>query len=133
MDGRHQVFDPVRKKFVAYTPEEHVRQQLLHYLIHEKGYPQSLLSVEKALTVNDRVKRTDIVAFEQDGKPFLLVECKAPGVAVTDAVFMQAAIYNFALKVPYLLVSNGSKTWCASINWASKTYVLISDIPAFRK
>lgn len=100
------IFDVVRKKFVALTPEEWVRQHIIHHLIHDKGFPAALLAIESAIKFQGMLRRCDIVAY-RDNKPWLLVECKAPQVALSKDVVAQIARYQSVLKVPYLYISNG--------------------------
>jgi len=92
------IFDIIRKKFIVLTPEEWVRQHVIHYLINEKKHPQSLINVEKELTVNGTKKRYDIVTYRSDGSIYLMVECKAPKVKITQQTFDQIARYNLAVK-----------------------------------
>ncbi len=101
------VFDIIRKKYVQLTPEEWVRQHVVQYLVTEKNYPQSLLAVERGLNVNGRKKRFDVLAFNKNGQPHLLIECKSPDIAINKNIFEQIAIYNSQFKAPYLLVTNG--------------------------
>ncbi len=103
----HYVFDSVRKKYVVLTPEEWVRQHIVQYLITEKKYPQSLIALERGLTVNGRKKRFDVLLFNKNGQPHLLIECKSPDIKINKVVFEQIAIYNSQFKAPYLLVTNG--------------------------
>lgn len=107
-NGQEQIFDPVRKKFIAYTPEETVRQRWIRYLSEEMQFPISLMSVEKKLAYNQRTKRSDLVVYDLFGKPILLLECKAPEVTITEGTFQQAAMYHATLQVSYLLLSNGA-------------------------
>ena len=107
-----QIFDIVRKKYTALTPEEWVRQHIIHFLIHEKGFPASLIGVEKGIVFNGLKKRVDILIFDRNAKPFMIVECKAPQVKISQEVFDQASIYNLQLNVKFLLVTNGFKHFC---------------------
>ncbi len=106
-DGSTQIFDVIRKQFVKLTPEEWVRQNFIQYLIDEKKYPASLMVLEYALKYNNMQKRADILCFNKEGAPQLMVECKAASVPINQKVFDQIARYNFSLKVPYLVVTNG--------------------------
>jgi hypothetical protein len=101
------VFDIIRKKYVVLTPEEWVRQHIVHYLITEKKYPASLVAVERGLTINGRKKRFDVLVFNKNGQPFLLIECKSPDIEVNRSVFEQVAVYNSVFCAPFLLVTNG--------------------------
>ena len=105
--SRKEVFDPVRQKWVVMTPEEHVRQVFILYLLNVKGFPLSHLSVEHAVTVNGMTQRYDLVVFDGELKPYLVVECKAPQVKLTQAVVEQAARYNSTLRAPLLCITNG--------------------------
>lgn len=116
-NGRTEVYDPVRKRWLLMTPEERVRQIFILYLLNIKQFPISLLSVEKAITVNGLKKRYDIVVFDLNHKPYLVVECKAPEVEITQAVVEQAGRYNSTLHAPYLGVTNGSTQYFFSIQF----------------
>lgn len=124
------IFDPVRRKSVAATPEEFVRQFMLRYLIREKQFPRALIGVERALTVNKMQKRCDIVVFK-DSIPMLLVECKAPAIRINQDVFDQVARYNLALKVPYLLVTNGELSLCCKLNFTDGSFHFLDALPDF--
>lgn len=102
-----QVFDEFRKKWLQLSPEEFVRQQLLHYLVHTCRYPASSIAIEKALKLNDTLKRFDIVVFDRNRLPFLVIECKAPYISLDQSVVEQALRYNLILKAPYVMISNG--------------------------
>ena len=125
------VFDEIRKKWLVLTPEEWVRQNFLHYLIHFKKFPSSLLAVEYALSINKQAIRSDIVAFSNEGSPFLIVECKAPDVKITQATFDQIAVYNMVLNVEYLVLTNGMKHFCCKMDFENKKYSFMSDIPEY--
>lgn len=130
MAGKKTIFDIVRKKYVVLTPEEIVRQYLIHYLVHEKDYPKSLIAVEMSLDLNRTKKRCDIAVFK-DNKPMFLVECKAPEVRLNQKVFDQIARYNLVLRVPYLLVSNGKSAWCCKLDLEKGTYEFIGEVPTY--
>jgi hypothetical protein len=104
--GIKQIFDPVRKKYVSLTPEEWVRQHVLHYLI-SKGYPASLIAVERGIEVNDTQRRFDVVVYDRESKPLIIVECKAQNETVNQNVLMQIAGYNLKLKAKYFWLTNG--------------------------
>ena len=124
-----EVFDPVRKKWLLLTEEEWVRQHLIHYLHTVKGYPLSLMTVEKSIQVNGRSLRYDLVVFNRMGKPGLLVECKAPDIPISASTFDQAAKYNMALQVPYLMVTNGMVHYCCQIDFVNQQYFFLPEIP----
>ncbi|HYV91171.1 MAG TPA: type I restriction enzyme HsdR N-terminal domain-containing protein [Chitinophagales bacterium] len=126
------IFDIIRKKFVALTPEEWVRQHWIHYLIEEKKYPRSLFALEKMIELNQLAKRCDIVIYNREGKPFLIVECKSPDVKISQKVFDQIARYNLTLRVKYLVVSNGSEHHCCEIDFEKKTYDFLPSLPEMK-
>ncbi len=126
-----QVFDVVRKKWVVLTPEEWVRQNLIHFLHHEKKIPFSLMSIEKKMLLNGMTRRTDLVVFNRDMKPVLIGECKAPDIKLTQTAMDQVARYNITLRVPILLISNGLQHFCCRIDVQNKSYSFLTDIPTF--
>ena len=105
--GNLQLFDIIRKKFVDATPEEWVRQHIIHFLIQHKQVPASMISVEKQLMINNTKRRTDIVIFNSVLNPLLIIECKAPEVNIDQLTINQALRYNLELKVPAIFLSNG--------------------------
>lgn len=105
--GTLQLFDVIRKKFVDATPEEWVRQHIIHFLIEHKQVPASMISVEKQLVLNKTKRRTDIVIFNMQLKPLLIIECKAPEVKIDQLTINQALRYNIELQVPTIFLSNG--------------------------
>jgi hypothetical protein len=125
-----KIFDIIRKKFVALTPEEWVRQHIIHYLVNEKKVPVSLFSVEKILKINRLTRRTDVLIYK-DAKPVLLAECKAPEIKVTQSVFDQAARYNLSLNVKYFVLTNGLQTICCTMNHEKQKYEFLKEIPKF--
>lgn len=126
-----KVFDIVRMKYVSITPEEWVRQHLLHFLIHEKGVPKSLIGIEKKIVVNKLTRRTDLVVFSRNAKPLLIAECKAPTVKITQNTFDQAARYNLSLDVNYFVLTNGLDIYCCTIDHEKKAYHFLEDIPEY--
>lgn len=131
--GQHQVYDTIRKKYVALTPEEWVRQHFVNYLIVHRGYPAGLINIEFPVTVNGMLQRADIVAYGRSGEPLLVVECKAPVVRLDTEAFSQAARYNLTLKADYLVVTNGIKHYCSRVNLQSKEFKSIPEVPHFRQ
>ncbi len=118
LDIRHTgenttVFDPVRKKWILLTPEEQVRQYLIQYLISVMNYPPGLFSVEKSIAVGKRTKRFDLVIFDRAHQPWMLAECKAPGVPVTTKALHQLLNYHSVIRCRYWLLTNGHQTFCA--------------------
>jgi hypothetical protein len=131
--GELKVLDVFRKRFVKLTPEEEVRQRFARYLVEEKGYPASLIMTEYTLKVNKLTRRCDILVHKPAGFPALLVECKAPEVAISQASFDQVARYNLAFRVSYLIVSNGMKHYCCQIDFESGEIRFLSDIPGYEE
>jgi len=125
------IFDVIRKKYIQLTPEEWVRQHWLHYLINKKHYPKSLISVEKQLLVNNLKKRTDIVIYNNLGKPHLIVECKAHTVKITQSVFDQITRYNLSLQAKYLVLSNGFSHFFVKFDNKINVVSKIADIPEY--
>ena len=117
---RKEVFDPVRQKWVVMTPEERVRQVFILYLLNVKGLPLSHLSVEHAVTVNGMTQRYDLVVFGNDLQPWMMVECKAPHVKLTQKVADQAARYNTVLRAPLICVTNGVEQRVFEIDFENK-------------
>ncbi len=132
-NNRDEIFDPVRKRFVALTQEEWVRQNFLQYLMNVKKVPGSLIGVEVALTYNNLKKRGDIVIWNNSGKPKLIVECKAPEVMLTQDVFHQVAMYNMAMNVDYLVVTNGLSHYVCFIDHVKKEYHFLEEIPGYEQ
>ncbi|GJM31363.1 MAG: restriction endonuclease subunit R [Saprospiraceae bacterium] len=112
-------------------PEELVRQLVVQYLLSEKGFNQNRIALERGLTVNGLAKRCDILIYNQAMNPFLLVECKAPSVKITQEVFRQIAIYNLPLNVPFLLVTNGVDTYCCEMDYDQRTFKFLAAIPDY--
>ena len=126
------IFDVIRKKFVKLTPEEWVRQHVVHFLLEQKHYPASLMNVEVGMEIQTMRRRADIVCYESDGGVRLITECKAPEVKITQTVFEQIAQYNMCLKAKYLLVTNGLEHFVCEINAEQKTYTFLQDIPDYK-
>lgn len=123
------IYDELRRKFVALTPEEWVRQHFVAYLINHKGWSASLMANEIALTLNGTRRRCDTVVFDRQGQPLVIVEYKATNVAVTQAVFDQIVRYNMVLQARYLIVSNGLTHYCCRIDYANHRYEFLPEIP----
>ena len=115
-DGRQEIFDSVRRRWVALTPEEWVRQQTVSMLHSQYGYPLELMQIEAAITVAGLTKRCDIVVYDSDVKPFMIVECKKESVPLSQKVVDQACRYNTVLQVPYLLLTNGRQMLCLKVD-----------------
>ncbi len=129
-DGKENIFDAIRKKWVLLTPEEWVRQNFLHYLIQIKKYPASLIAVEKELNLGELKKRTDIVVYNHLAKPFMIVECKEMNVAVDEKVLQQALRYHISIPVPYIVITNG--TSCFAFEKKGNSIIEINELPDFQ-
>ena len=128
---RTHIFDSIRKKYVVLTPEEWVRQNFLQYLIQDKNFPASLIAVEAGLKYNQLQKRMDVLVYDKQGNPHLMVECKAPEVKITQDVFDQIARYNLVFKVKYLVVTNGLHHFCCVMDYVANSYSYLEIIPDF--
>jgi hypothetical protein len=128
--GKKFIFDIIRKKYVVLTPEEWVRQHFIHFMLAAE-YPASLMAVERMVVVNRLKQRADIVLYNRQGKPVLIVECKAPDVPVNNNTLAQAARYNIPLKVDYLIVTNGIDNYCIQLDKNGLNHKVISQIPSF--
>lgn len=125
------VFDPVRKKHVAITPEEEVRQHLICWLHTQKNYPLNLMACEYTIKIGRKSLRCDLVVFNRELKPQIIVECKAPYVALDKEVMQQIDAYNSILKVPHLIISNGERTYLSSYNASLGKYEFAADLPFY--
>ena len=130
-NGRRQIFDILRRRYVALTPEEWVRQHFVHYLIEQKGYPKGLLANEVELKIGDKKLRCDTLLYNKDLRPKIIIEYKAPEIAITQRVFNQITIYNFLLHVDYLIVSNGRQHYCCHMDYEKGEYTFLQDIPLY--
>lgn len=128
--GRPKVFDPRRNRWVTLTPEEWVRQHFVEMLVNEKGYFPGNIANEIAITLNDTSRRCDTVVFDRFKRPLIIVEYKAPSVAITQRVFDQIVRYNMVLRADYLIVSNGLQHFCCHIDYGNMTYAFLQDIPS---
>ena len=126
-----EILDFLRRRYVALTPEEWVRQHFVHWLVDHKGYPKGLLGNEVALLCGDKTLRCDSILYDKEAKPLMIIEDKAPTVAVTQRVFSQISTYNLLLHVDYLVVSNGLQHYCCKMDYERQTYVFLNDIPSY--
>ena len=131
VEGTTQVFDAVRKKYLILTPEEWVRQHFIHYLNKEKNYPFGLMGVEKMVKYNSLKTRADIVIYNREGMPSVIVECKAPNVKITQDAFNQIAKYNYKLRVRYLVVTNGLQHFCCEMDYENNKFTFLEEIPEY--
>ena len=125
------IFDEIRKKFILLTPEEWVRQHVVQFLLQDKKYPKSYINVEKLIKINDLSKRYDVVVFEPNGEIFLLIECKAPEVPISQQTFDQIARYNLVLKAKYLMVTNGLNHYFCQMDFENEKYVFLRELPEY--
>jgi len=132
-ENKYFILDIIRKKYVVLTPEEWVRQNFIHFLIEHKKYPKSLIAVEKQLKINTLTKRTDILIFNKNAEPDIIVECKAPSVKISQKTFDQIARYNLKLNANYLIITNGLQHYFAKMNSKEKKYIFLKDIPEYSK
>ena len=130
--GHQSIFDVLRRKYVALTPEEWVRQHFVHFLIEHKGYPKALMANEIQLAIGNKKLRCDSVLHDRTLKPRMIIEYKAPTVSITQKVFDQITIYNMLLHVDYLVVSNGIKHYCCRMDYANQKYLFLEDIPDYQ-
>ena len=131
VEATTQVFDVVRKKYFKLTAEEWVRQHFIHYLNKDKNYPFGLMGVEQMIKYNNLKTRADIVLYNVDGIPNMIVECKAPNMNITQDTFDQIARYNFKLKVKYLVVTNGLQHFCCEMDYEKNQINFLEEIPEF--
>lgn len=130
-ENKVSIFDEIRKKFILLTPEEWVRQHVVQFLLQDKKYPKSYINVEKLIKINNLSKRYDGVVFEPNGEIFLLIECKAPEVAISQQIFDQIARYNLVLKAKYLMVTNGLNHYFCQMDFENEKYVFLKELPDF--
>jgi len=130
-ENKVAIFDEIRKKFIILTPEEWVRQHVVQYLLQDKNYPKSYINVEKLIKINDLNKRYDIIVYQPNGEIYLLIECKAPEVNITQQTFDQIARYNLVLNAKYLMVSNGLNHYFCQMDFEKEQYVFLKELPEF--
>ena len=129
--GRRTIFDFLRRRYVALTPEEWVRQHFVHYLVEHKGYPRGLLANEMELRVGEKRLRCDTILYNKALAPQMIIEYKAPDIEITQRVFDQITAYNFLLRVDYLIVSNGLRHYCCHIDHEQRSYEFLKEIPPY--
>lgn len=130
-EGKLYIWDILRQRAVRLTPEEWVRQHMIHYLIGGLGYPTELLMNEVSLQVGETRKRVDSILYDRQLKPLMLLEYKAPEVPLGERVLQQALRYNMALRVPYLVLSNGLQHVAYRIDYQTQTFRTLNVIPAY--
>ena len=130
-NGQLTLFDEIRKKHLVITPEEWVRQHFVQYLINQKKYPKTLIKLEGGVKLNGMARRTDIVVFNPAGEKILMVECKAPSVAINQKVFDQVARYNITHKIGLLAVTNCLQHYYCTVDFNNHNYKFIEDLPEY--
>jgi len=131
-NGEKYIYDIIRKKPIMLTPEEWVRQHMIHYLHNDLGYPKGLLKVESGVVYNTRLKRSDIVVYTNESKPFILVECKAPSVKISQSTLEQVAMYNKTLNASVIILSNGLTHYTFKLDKKGELLNL-DEIPKFER
>lgn len=129
--GKPKIFDDLRRRYVALTPEEWVRQHFVHYLIGHLGYPASLLANEVELSVGQKKLRCDSVLYSLHAQPQMIIEYKAPTIPLSQRVFDQISVYNMLLHVDYLIVSNGMEHYCCKMDYEHQNYLFLTEIPRY--
>ena len=131
-ENKVAIFDEIRKKFIIITPEEWVRQHVVQFLIQDKKFPKSHINVEKLLKINDLNKRYDVVVYNSDGSIFILVECKAPEIKISQHTFDQIARYNMTLNAEYLMVTNGLNHYFCKMDYENEKYDFLPELPEYK-
>lgn len=131
-DNKTYVFDEIRKRYVALTAEEWVRQNFVKMLIYQYSYPAGRIGIEKQLILNSAIKRSDIVVYTPLATPFMVVECKAPSVPLDQNVVDQIAHYNMTLKSKYLIITNGMEILGCELNYENSSYKMITQLPNYK-
>ena len=126
-----KIFDSLRRKFVALTPEEWVRQHFVHYLVSEKKSPASLIANEAGIKLHSLNKRCDTIVYNKHLEPLMIIEYKEPNVAITQQVFDQIARYNITLRVRYLIVSNGMSHYCCRMDYENMSFEYLGEVPEY--
>lgn len=125
------IFDFLRRKYVALTPEEWVRQHFTHYLVEHKGYPQGLMGNEIELHMGEKRLRCDTILYNKEARPRMIIEYKAPAIQLQQKTFDQISVYNLLLKVDYLVISNGLQHYCCKMDYLNQKYAFLRDIPDY--
>ena len=128
-----RIYDILRRRYIALTPEEWVRQHFVHFLVEHKGYPAALMANEIQLKVGEKTLRADSVLYSRELKPRMIIEYKAPHIPITQKVFDQISIYNMLLHVDYLVVSNGLQHYICKMDYNDKKYLFLEDIPDYEE
>ena len=129
--NQEYIYDSFRKKYVRLTPEEWVRQNFAHYLVREKSFPGSRITLEKTLRINKLTKRCDILVYNDTGDAVLMVECKSPEIKIGQQTFEQVSVYNLAFHVGYLIITNGLKQYCCKVDFTERSVNFLKEIPDY--
>ena len=129
---KRQIFDFLRRKWVALTPEEWVRQHFTHFLVEHKNYPQALLANEVELRIGEKRLRCDTLLYNKELRPRMIIEYKAPTIQIQQKTFDQISVYNLLLKVDYLIVSNGLQHYCCKMDYTNQSYQFLESIPDYQ-
>ncbi|HRQ30972.1 MAG TPA: type I restriction enzyme HsdR N-terminal domain-containing protein [Saprospiraceae bacterium] len=127
--GKMEVYDPVRRKYIHLNQEELVRQAIIRFMMDVKGIPRTRMAVEKQFLVNGLKKRFDLLIFDHNAMPFMIVEVKAFSVKLAQITMDQAGWYNFELRAPYLLISNGVQSFVYEIDFPNNTAKMLNELP----
>jgi len=121
------IFDALRKRWLLLTAEEWVRQNFVQYLIKIKNYPSTLIALEKEIQLGELKKRFDVLIYNKDHKPWMMIECKGSEIRLNDAVLQQALRYNISVPVEFIVITNGSFTY----GWqrSGTDLKLMNDLP----
>ena len=131
INSKEYLFDELRKKWILSTPEEEVRQQFWKYLHIEKKYPVSLMAIEKTIKINGINKRFDLLIYDRNGNPNIIVECKSRNVKINESTLNQILSYQYKIAAKYLIMTNGTETYCIKIDLNSKKVIYLEDIPQY--
>lgn len=131
-EGKPVIFDFLRRRYVALTPEEWVRQHFVHYLVEHKGYPKGLLSNEVELRLGNKRLRCDSILYNKVAQPQMIIEYKAPTIQLQQKTFDQISAYNLLLKVDYLIISNGLQHYCCKMDYEHQKYLFLQEIPEYK-
>ena len=131
-NGKTCIYDPLRRKMVTLTPEEWVRQHFVHFLVTARSYPQERIANEVSINVNSTSKRCDTVVYDDFLNPLVIIEYKAPDIAISNETIEQISRYNTVLRTPYLILTNGHTHYCCYMDYATMESHFVEDIPFYR-
>ncbi len=130
-DGKLFIYDGIAKKYRALTPEEWVRQHCLNYLTQHLNYPTSIIQIERGHEIDQMQRRTDIQVFDKQGDVFMLIECKAPHVALTAQTFQQISQYQKKNAARFLVLTNGLAHQIFEIDYTKTTTNQLTEFPLY--